>query len=225
MADSDKGQEPKITIRDIEDYKPLLRNPNQGTERGYREVEDSFREDGAGRSTVVAANDDIVAGNTSTNVAADIGFSKVVEVETDGDVLIVHKRRDWETADDPNARRMSYRDNTSGAHGFNLDPAVIFQDQEDGFDFSGILHDWEIDQVKGKAGQELDYDAAWQGMPEFDQEADKPFRTLIVHFNTPEDVQEFIALVGQEITEKTRYIFYPKQVKRNLKQFTVVDES
>jgi len=50
----------------------------------------------------------------------------------------------------------------------------------------------------------------WVGMPEFIQEDLSPVRTLYVHFATHEDVEAFAELVGQTLTPKTRYIWYPK---------------
>ena len=49
----------------------------------------------------------------------------------------------------------------------------------------------------------------WQGMPDFLQEDLRPARTLYVHFRTDEDVTDFLKLIGQTITPKTQYIWYP----------------
>lgn len=55
-------------------------------------------------------------------------------------------------------------------------------------------------------GKEVD----WSGMPDFHQPNDKPFRTLIVHFNDQASVDEFAKLVGQRLTDKTKYTWYPR---------------
>jgi hypothetical protein len=49
----------------------------------------------------------------------------------------------------------------------------------------------------------------WRGMPEFFQQDLMPARTLFVHFEKDEDVQKFAELVGQKITPKTKYIYFP----------------
>jgi hypothetical protein len=49
----------------------------------------------------------------------------------------------------------------------------------------------------------------WRGMPEFFQQDLRPARTLRVHFENDEDVQKFAELVGQKITPKTKYIYFP----------------
>ena len=47
-------------------------------------------------------------------------------------------------------------------------------------------------------------------MPEFKQEEEKHFK-IIVHFPDDNAVNTFSELVGQKITEKTKYIWFPKQ--------------
>jgi hypothetical protein len=53
----------------------------------------------------------------------------------------------------------------------------------------------------------------WSGMPEYNQPDAGPFRTMLVHFNDQAAVDAFAALVGQNITDKTKYVWYPKQEK------------
>ena len=50
----------------------------------------------------------------------------------------------------------------------------------------------------------------WRDMPEFRQGDLTPLKTLYVHFANQEDVERFAKLVGQNITLKTRFIWYPK---------------
>lgn len=50
----------------------------------------------------------------------------------------------------------------------------------------------------------------WLDMPEFSQEKQRPFKTLIVRFETKEDFEEFCKLINQEMTLKTKSIWHPK---------------
>lgn len=50
----------------------------------------------------------------------------------------------------------------------------------------------------------------WQDMPEFIQREAKPFQTIKLYFNNKKDVKEFSKLIKQKLTEKTKYIWYPK---------------
>lgn len=51
---------------------------------------------------------------------------------------------------------------------------------------------------------------AWKGMPEFHQPNAGPVKSLIVNFQTMEDVHQFAKIIGgQLITAKTRSVWYP----------------
>lgn len=52
--------------------------------------------------------------------------------------------------------------------------------------------------------------AEWKAMPEFVQEDLMPKRSLLVHFETDRDVEQFAALVGQTITPLTKSLWYPE---------------
>ena len=50
----------------------------------------------------------------------------------------------------------------------------------------------------------------WQDMPEFISEDKTAFRTILIHFNDQKSVDEFAKLVDQNISDRTKYIYYPK---------------
>jgi hypothetical protein len=57
--------------------------------------------------------------------------------------------------------------------------------------------------------KKVDYAAHMKGMPSFEQPELAPHKVLIVNFQDAEAVHKFAKLVGQLITDKTRYIWYP----------------
>ena len=60
-------------------------------------------------------------------------------------------------------------------------------------------------------GQEvIDPQAEWDGMPEFEQDAQKPFREIMVRFRDQEAVDAFSRLIEQTITSQTRSLWCPK---------------
>jgi hypothetical protein len=61
----------------------------------------------------------------------------------------------------------------------------------------------------------------WQGMPEFEQEGSETYQDVIVHFMTAEDVELFAELVDQTITKQTKYIYYPKKERQQLRDLRV----
>jgi hypothetical protein len=50
----------------------------------------------------------------------------------------------------------------------------------------------------------------WQDMPEFNCEDLHPFKSIIVHFETREDMEKFSKLIEQNITALTISLWYPK---------------
>jgi hypothetical protein len=221
-------QQPKVTRRKITDYLPDDHNANLGSERGLQMLESSLNEDGAGRSIVVDAHDKIPAGNKTLEAAVLAGIEDVIEIETDGKALIVHKRTDWDL-DDPTgaARRYAYRDNRTSEVSLTWDANVIAADVEAGFDLSHMFHDWEIDSLVGKALTEIDPSHAaelWQGMPEFDNPGEKPFHSLILHFKTEADMKAFAELTSQVVNKTTKYLYYPKQEIDNWAKYQIQSE-
>lgn len=66
----------------------------------------------------------------------------------------------------------------------------------------------------------------WTGMPEFEHHDIAAPYSIKVNFFSPDDIREFAVLVGQPVTEKTRYINFPFVPKTDLTQYTVTtDES
>ena len=50
----------------------------------------------------------------------------------------------------------------------------------------------------------------WQGMPEYIHEDLTPWKSVIVHFESREDMVAFSALIEQTLTEKTQSVWFPK---------------
>lgn len=65
----------------------------------------------------------------------------------------------------------------------------------------------------------------WKNMPEFEQDDLSPQRTIYIHFRNEEDVQEFAKLIGQKITEKKKYYWYPEKKPNKYSNRVYVDES
>ena len=51
--------------------------------------------------------------------------------------------------------------------------------------------------------------AHWEGMPEFVQGKQKPYREIIVRFTNEKDVLSFAALLKQSVTAQTKALWYP----------------
>lgn len=177
-------------------------NANRGTEYGQHLMEKSFRELGAGRSILLDRNGKIIAGNKSTESAAAIGFEDVIVVETDGTKLVAVKRMDIDI-DSKQGRELAIADNATAKANIAWDEEAIQQ----------IAEHWEIaPESWGMKPNEGENDPAseWVGMPEYEGEDQSGVKDLIIHFNTMEDYRNFAKLVGQNLSEKTKSIWYPE---------------
>ena len=146
--------EPKVKRRKITDYTPDPRNANKGTVRGGYMLEQSVQQAGAGRSLVASMDDHLPIGNHAQQAFVDAGIEDVIEVETDGRAVVVVKRTDWESVDDPNVRQASYFDNRTSDVGLEWSPRQIIEDQQHGVDLSEMWFDHELEEFSNLAGIE-----------------------------------------------------------------------
>ena len=65
----------------------------------------------------------------------------------------------------------------------------------------------------------------WKDMPEFEHEDLTPIKSIIVHFETLEDMREFAKLVDQKITPKTQSLWYPEAKINRYANKRYTDES
>ena len=49
----------------------------------------------------------------------------------------------------------------------------------------------------------------WEGMPQYEQEDLEPYRTLNIHFENEDDLNDFLKLINQRITPDTIGIWFP----------------
>ena len=77
-----------------------------------------------------------------------------------------------------------------------------------GVDLSAFWHENELAALLGSMTA-VDPATQWAGMPEFDQHDKTAYRTIHVHFANESSVQDFAKLVGQKITERTKYLWFP----------------
>jgi len=77
---------------------------------------------------------------------------------------------------------------------------------------------WENSDDKNELNAELE----WTDMPEFNQKDLSPQRQVIVSFKNEDDVKNFSKLLNQQITEKTKSLWYPEV--KDAKQFDKVYE-
>ena len=159
MGSSQSKPSFNVTEKDIEDYVPDPHNANSGSERGNKLIKKSIEDHGVGRSLVSDNRGVIIAGNKTRENAIAAGITKVIEVETDGDAIIVHKRRDWDIEQSDEPRIYAYTDNRTSEVSLNWDAAQIYADQQEGLDFSDIFTAKEMREITASLQERPDDDA------------------------------------------------------------------
>jgi len=110
-------------IGKIADLKPDSKNANLGTQRGRGLLEKSLRQYGAGRSVLVDRDGNLIAGNKTVDVAAEIDLPVRV-VQTDGNELVVVQRTDLDL-DSSEGRGLAIADNRTGETGLDWDTDAL----------------------------------------------------------------------------------------------------
>ena len=93
-------------------FVPAARNTNKHTEIGLKRLDNSITRDGLISAITVANDDSTIAGSARLQTLADrMPDVETIVVETNGNQLVVVKRTDIPTADDPRAVRLGFADN------------------------------------------------------------------------------------------------------------------
>lgn len=157
-----------IYTADIEDFVQDDNNANQGTQRGQFMIDASVQTTGLHRGIFVDKNNKIGGGNHLQQAAVEAGFKRAVVVETDGDTMVVTKRRDFDLDDPANkARAASLYDNRVPQLNIQLSPEILAQyEQTEGVNLADFFVAEELEQMMKRAeiesGREEDPDAAEQ---------------------------------------------------------------
>lgn len=180
---------------------PYARNPRRNTE-AISKVAASIKEFGFRQPIVVDEEMVVVVGHTRLEAAKSLGIKQVP----------VHVARGLTDAQIRAYRLADNRTNEEADWDMDLLRKEVTHLESLGFDVSltgfdtADLNSIFLERLQGETNAAEE----WVGMPEFNQEDKRAFRTLQVHFATDKDVQDFAQLVGQTITEKTRFLWYPR---------------
>ncbi len=207
----------------LSDFRPQAKNANAHTERGLKLLGNAYSEVGYVAPMTATADGEIIDGSARLEVAFDQFPDDALIVRHDGQRPVIMVREDIVSADTPEAKKISYSANRVGELDLSWNPETILADLESGVDLSGLFREDELERILGTVVD--DPNGEWGGMPEFEQEdAFGAIATVKVHFVSTDDIQEFSRLVGQTVTEKSTFIWYPKRAAENLKLYQVQDE-
>lgn len=194
---------------DLSELKVHPRNYRKHPEEQLEHIMRSIEAHGFYRNVVVARDNTILAGHGVVEAARKLGRTRVPVIRLD--VKPDEGRALKVIASDNEIQRLAERDDemllgllrdimggkSSGLVGTGFD-ADAFEELK-GFVDGRISRVGDVDPYE-----------EWKGMPEFHNE-NVGFRKLIVHFDNQVDVDAFSKLVGCELTETTRSIWYPEK--------------
>ena len=186
-------------------------NANKGTQRGEGALDRSISRNGVGRSILIDKNGVIIAGNKTAQKAAELGIDHVEVVQTTGNTVVAVQRTDLDLMNDSQARELAYADNRVSELSLDWNAEQMLKDSQEGVDFDALFFDWELDQ---KFDQKLPEESDFGGMESPNEDDAQAEFVIHVHLENRDDLDRFAELVGQTITERTRYLWYPARTDK-----------
>ena len=112
--------------RALKHYRPQKMNANKHTPFGLSKLRESIGADGIIGAITVARDGESFDGSARLETLAEAMPSvKIVEVETDGNTLIVNKRKDIPNANSPRAKRLGVAANVIAKLDYNPDGEIL----------------------------------------------------------------------------------------------------
>src|SRR5215204_4732154 len=205
-----------VERRAIDSLIPYARNARTHTEEQVKQIAASIREWGWTMPVLIDDQGQIIAGHGRVLAARLLGIAEVP-------VIVA---RDWS---EPQKQAYVIADNKLTLNS-GWDEKLLRLEASElkalGFDLSLVgFSDLDLGTLFGtpvKPGDE------WTGMPEFDHQDKTAFRSIVVHFADQAAVDDFAKAIGQNVTDKTRFVWYPpaaieRYVDKQYKNGTILD--
>lgn len=191
----------KVERRRIEGLIPYARNARTHSDEQIAQIAASIREWGWTAPVLVDEEGVLIAGHGRILAAQRLGLPEAPTIVASG----------W-----TDAQKRAYRlaDNKLALNA-GWDATTLQSELSDlrlgAFDLAPIgFSDLEIASI---LAPESDPASEWQGMPEFDQADRAAFQSIVVHCKDQAAVNAFAQTIGQRITEKTRFVWFPQAVE------------
>jgi ParB-like chromosome segregation protein Spo0J len=186
----------KIELIKINKLKPAKYNPRQISKKQYEDLKESIRQFDLVDPIIVNKDMTVIGGHQRLKVCRELNFKDV-------DCVILDLSKEDE-------RELNIRLNKNTGE-FDLDVLANNFDMEE-------LKDWGFKDIDfGLNIDKINPQDEWEGMPEFENEDLTPNKQIIISFKNQEDVDSFSKLIKQNITDKTKSLWFPKV--ENEKQF------
>ena len=189
------------------DLIPYVSNSRTHSEGQVAQIAASIKEFGFNNPVLVDKEKGIIAGHGRVLAARKLGMDKVPTVELSH--LTETQRKAYIIADNKLALNADWDIYLLGGEIADLD--------QEGFDLDLLgFTEQEVENLFDPLGDDFDRQDAWGGMPEYISKDETAYRTLIVHFEDQAALDAFLEINGKSITEKTKTLWFPEQVNKNL---------
>ena len=224
-----------FVVRSVADLKPYDRNSRTHSEAQIAQIAASISEFGFTNPVLIDEQDTIIAGEGRMLAAKKLKMPMVPCVVLAG--LTEAQKAAYVIADNKLGLGAGWDSETLEAELDRL-ATLDFDLTLTGFsevEISALLEVFtdEVDKLavaegdaQPEAGQQPtsdvrredpDEQTEWRGMPDFSQPEAGPFRSITVHFQDRAAVEAFAQLIGQGLTEKAKWVWYPEAVRDEAK--------
>jgi hypothetical protein len=181
--------------------KPSKHNARVHSIEQIQQIADSITRFGWGRPIIIDETDTVLAGHGARLAAIELELTKVPTLKIDG--LSEDEKRAFIIMDNKLSLNSTWNDDLLALQindlvGLGLGDILGFRDEE-----IKILN---LEREHG----ENNPNAEWTGMPEFTQKSAGAFRSFPVHFKDQAAVDKFAKMIGQPISDATRYVWFPE---------------
>jgi hypothetical protein len=205
----------KIEQIEIDKIIPYINNPRK--KRDIEKVANSIAEFGWQQPIVIDTNNIIIVGHSRFEAAKMLNNKTVPVVITN---ISPEKAKAYRIADN---KTNEYADWDYSALQKEFTDLLDNNYELDNLGFE--THELEslitFDDANTKW---LDQKEEWEGMPEYEHDDKTPHRSMTVHFMSQKDLETFFQLIKQDCSDKTRWIYFPRQEKQVLKDKGYVKE-
>ena len=197
-----------IETKNISEIKPYSNNPR--TKRSIDKVAQSIKEFGFQQPLVIDKQNIIIVGHTRYEAAKLLELKKIPVIIAN---ISHEKAKAYRIADN--------KTNEYSEWDYDLLHIELSELSNMKYNLENLgFGEQELESIISWDGSEkkwLDYEKEWQDMPEYKHDDKRPYKSLIVHFLEEKEVENFFKLIKQDITEKTKFIYYPYIGKKVLK--------
>jgi len=179
-------------------------NVRKHGERNLLAIKSSLARWGQQHPLVVNKDGVVVAGNGRLSAMKSLGWQEVKIIRTD---LSGAEAKAFAIADNRTAELASWDDDALAQ------TLAALQNDESIEHIAAGFTDYEINAIIGLTNE--DAESEWEGMPGFEHEDQRSHRSIKVHFRNDESFDEFMRLVKQTGTDKTKYIWFPELEIKN----------